>query len=208
MSAHPVIEQLAQLVRDEPSITVAELARKMGYAEQKSVYYWLEKAGFRSIRLFRDAVLTGRFPPDTQVPQWPARFRDSDETFSPGTLPLMAITTPGVVRKQGMTIQNVLSDTLSPAGYSIVLATDDYVPLLIKGDLLLIEPGSEPSNGALALVWIPTKQTTGVYRHHRLSPAGPSRFYHPVTGQEQTDDIAMLGLVMGSLRMFAPSVPV
>jgi len=41
------IDQMAQLVLANPTITAKELAQKMGYAEQKSVYYWLEKAGYR-----------------------------------------------------------------------------------------------------------------------------------------------------------------
>lgn len=46
------------VVRAHPTITVHELAREMGYSEDRSVYYWLRKAGFRGLRDFKESVLT------------------------------------------------------------------------------------------------------------------------------------------------------
>jgi hypothetical protein len=56
-----VVDKIAELIRTDPSITVKELARRLGYAEEKSVYYWINKRGFRGIRPFKRAVLTGQF---------------------------------------------------------------------------------------------------------------------------------------------------
>lgn len=49
---------MAALVREDPAITVAEIARRLGYSEEKSVYYWLEKARIKGIREFKRMVLT------------------------------------------------------------------------------------------------------------------------------------------------------
>lgn len=51
------IDKLIELVKHDPAITVAELAACLGYSEEKSVYYWLEKAGYSGIREFKRDVL-------------------------------------------------------------------------------------------------------------------------------------------------------
>ncbi|MGB9866805.1 MAG: S24 family peptidase [Bacillota bacterium] len=51
------IDRLIELVKHDPAITVAELAASLGYSEEKSVYYWLEKAGYSGIREFKRDVL-------------------------------------------------------------------------------------------------------------------------------------------------------
>jgi hypothetical protein len=54
------VERMAWVIREDPSITVKELTKKMGFAEQKSVYYWLDKANFKGLKAFRRAVLAHR----------------------------------------------------------------------------------------------------------------------------------------------------
>lgn len=61
MEAHDVLQRMSQLVRERPAITVRELADALGYSQERSVYYWLNKADFRGIRQFRDAVLRGEW---------------------------------------------------------------------------------------------------------------------------------------------------
>src|SRR5690606_36790877 len=61
MEAHDVLQRMSQLVRERPDITVRELADALEYSQERSVYYWLNKAGFRGIRQFRDAVLRGEW---------------------------------------------------------------------------------------------------------------------------------------------------
>jgi hypothetical protein len=75
-----VTDQIAQLVLQDPSISVRELAERLGYSEEKSVYYWLHKRGFRGIRAFKRAVLTGQYRS-----QWSAR---EPSGARPGRLPV------------------------------------------------------------------------------------------------------------------------
>jgi transposase-like protein len=56
-----VVDKIADLILQDPSISVRELARRLGYAEEKTVYYWLSKQGYRGIRPFKRAVLTGQY---------------------------------------------------------------------------------------------------------------------------------------------------
>jgi SOS-response transcriptional repressor LexA len=57
-----IIDDIARLVLQDPNLSARGIAKKLGYSEQKSVYYWLKKAGFRGLKDFRHAVLRGRYP--------------------------------------------------------------------------------------------------------------------------------------------------
>jgi hypothetical protein len=59
--SHDVIDKIAELILQDPSISVREVATRLGYAEEKTVYYWLSKRGFHGIRPFKRAVLTGQY---------------------------------------------------------------------------------------------------------------------------------------------------
>jgi hypothetical protein len=56
-----VTDQIADLILQDPSISVKDLTRRMGYAEEKTIYYWLNKRGYRGIKAFKRAVLTGQY---------------------------------------------------------------------------------------------------------------------------------------------------
>ncbi|MHB1610191.1 MAG: hypothetical protein ACYCT0_00710 [Sulfobacillus sp.] len=56
-----VLNQMAQFILEDPYITAKQLAKKLGYAEEKTVYYWVDKASFRGLQSFKRAVLGGQF---------------------------------------------------------------------------------------------------------------------------------------------------
>ncbi len=58
-----VIDQIANLILEDPLITASRIARKLGYAEEKTVYYWLHKSHFTGLNAFKKAVLHGQFLP-------------------------------------------------------------------------------------------------------------------------------------------------
>lgn len=64
MQSPDYLAQMANLVRANPSITVREIARELQFADNKSVYYWLDKYKFHGLRDFKRAVLSGRQPRD------------------------------------------------------------------------------------------------------------------------------------------------
>ncbi|MHB1505607.1 MAG: hypothetical protein ACYCO4_07825 [Sulfobacillus sp.] len=55
-----ITHRIAALIRQQPSISARRVAKALGYAEPKSVYYWLSKDGF-TFNGFKDAVLSGAF---------------------------------------------------------------------------------------------------------------------------------------------------
>lgn len=60
-----VIDRIANLILEDPLITASRLARKLGYAEEKTVYYWLHKSHFSGLNAFKKAVLHGQYLPQS-----------------------------------------------------------------------------------------------------------------------------------------------
>lgn len=56
------LEQMADLVRQQPAISARELAGLCGWSEPKSVYYWLRKGRYRGLKHFKDIVLAQAEP--------------------------------------------------------------------------------------------------------------------------------------------------
>lgn len=52
------LTQMATLIKQNPSITVRELATELSFADSKSVYYWLDKGNYTGINEFRRKVLS------------------------------------------------------------------------------------------------------------------------------------------------------
>lgn len=56
------LTQIAALIRQNPSITVREIATELKFADSKSVYYWLEKNNIQGINEFKRIVLSEEKP--------------------------------------------------------------------------------------------------------------------------------------------------
>lgn len=56
------LTQIAALIKQNPSITVREIAAELQFADSKSVYYWLEKGNVGGINEFKRLVLTEEKP--------------------------------------------------------------------------------------------------------------------------------------------------
>ncbi len=56
-----VADKIADVILSDPSVSVREIAQRLGYAEEKTIYYWMNKRGFHGIRPFKRAVLTGQY---------------------------------------------------------------------------------------------------------------------------------------------------
>ncbi len=62
-----VIDQIANLILEDPLITAARIARRLGYAEEKTVYYWLHKSHYSGLNAFKKAVLHGQYLPPRET---------------------------------------------------------------------------------------------------------------------------------------------
>ena len=126
--AEPTLEKIVSLIRAQPAITVRELARELGFSEERSVYYWLRKAGHRGLKTFKTEVLWER-----------GRLDERDPPESDGSA------APGIVHEGAR--------VYSP--HVLTIATRAYEPWVRAGDELHVDPGAVPVNGDLVLVDLP-----------------------------------------------------
>lgn len=56
-----VLDKIVNLILQDPFLTATEIARRLGYAEEKTVYYWIDKAHYSGLVAFKRAVLSGQF---------------------------------------------------------------------------------------------------------------------------------------------------
>lgn len=146
-----MLNAIAVLLRENPAITVRELASRLGYSEAKSIYYWLEKGGYHGIKSFRQAVLRGDYPPEATAAvrepvgdHWqPAGWPEVRviEKITPAGEPVLG---PGAL---------YLPWPLPQASVlSLRWPNDDYAPFVQAGDQLLLEREGGVGDGDLILV--------------------------------------------------------
>ncbi|MEW6523445.1 MAG: hypothetical protein AB1445_07720 [Bacillota bacterium] len=198
MSTDTVLDKIAEIILAHPAASVARIAKELGYAEEKSVYYWLHKAGYRSAREFRAAVLTGRFP--RRLPRPPERLA---ERTSPSwdTLPVAEAVPPGRIHYTGTTLAMASAVLVSPSGFALKLETGEYAPVLLSGDFLVVDPAGAVDDAALVLAWL-DGHSVCVCRYY--APRDTTVLLHPVSGLPWPGHPAVLGRVVAMVRPFGP----
>lgn len=62
-----VLDRIVHVILEDPFLTARQIARRLGYAEEKTIYYWIEKAHYSGLTAFKRAVLNGQFRPGTRA---------------------------------------------------------------------------------------------------------------------------------------------
>lgn len=191
---HPNVDTMAAIILKRPTITARQLADALDFAQVRSVYYWLRKAGYRGMTDFRQAVLTGKYPVSTTASAGPVQLRARHVA----EVPLLAAERPP-------SDYVVTTRTVSREAFAVAVDSDDYRPLVERNDILLIDPDDRLVDGDLA--WVePDSGRQVLCRVY----ATPERWYvHPVTGRpiepppkDGPVGIRLLGRVVGLHRTF------
>ncbi len=151
-----IIDDMAHIVMQNPNATAKEIASELGYAEEKSVYYWLAKAGFRGLREFRRAVLR-RLPPAPAHGTGHSYVKDSGDAALPlyqegDTHPLPTGLWDHIRRQAG------------PHSYGVVLTKSEFPPLVSRGDVLVVDPEAPCFQGDL--IWVSLKGSKHLVRRY------------------------------------------
>ncbi len=163
-----VLNRMAYLILEDPFITAAELSQKLGYSEEKTIYYWLSKAHYQGLQAFKRAVVGGRF----RLPAHAARENHSHY----GRLPLV-----GGFSQDGKPI--VTKETLSGSLAANVLgrlAWRYHGPVqgpVQSGDLLLLSPLQDNDPAKWILVGSPKLPTVLL----RVASGSDICYIHPDT---------------------------
>ena len=162
-----VIDQMSRLVLADPNVTARQIAKSLGYAEEKSVYYWLQKSGFSGMRDFKRSVLKRTLPTSRRAEGFT---REGSDTF----LPLFS----GPQQKAlGTDLQLHLLGVVGHESYGVVLVEDNCEPLAFPGDILLVDPGAPAFQGDLQ--WASVRGRMRLVRQY--GPAGDSLFFVDAT---------------------------
>ncbi|MGI6037468.1 MAG: LexA family protein [Limnochordia bacterium] len=183
------LQKMTYLIKENPTITARQLATALGYAQEKSVYYWLRKMGYKGLRDFKADVLAQ-----------PSGLEKIREGTSPYYIQELPIHGP-LGTAYGRVPLVVLEGELSPESFAVTVTTDDYVPLVDADDLLIIDPEARWASGDLVL------QAQGAdYKLRRLYTTGDGYLLiHPLkekTYRTVPDRIGILGKVVRLVRRF------
>ncbi|HHY76536.1 MAG TPA: hypothetical protein GX500_07190 [Firmicutes bacterium] len=152
-----IIDDMMHIIMKNPNATARDIARELGYAEEKSVYYWLGKSGYRGLRDFKLAVLR-RAPREMGAgTEKPAYVRESSGSQlrlyseDEGTV-LPASLWEHILRQAG------------PQSYGVLLTKSEYPPLVSRGDVLIVDPEAPFFQGDLA--WVSVKGSKRLVRRY------------------------------------------
>lgn len=187
---------MAAIIIARPAVTAREIAEELGFAQQRSVYYWLRKAGYGGLTRFREAVLTGQYPVATYT----------EGPFKPRATHVAEV--PLTVGDSAQTASSeyvVTTQTVGQATFALAIRSDEYYPIFERHDVLLIDPDVAVADGDIVLVR--SKEQPDVLCR---AYAGRQPLYvHPVTGRPllaktsgNGSAFELLGRVIGLQRRY------
>ena len=124
-----MLNSMAQIILEDPYITGKELARKLGYADEKAVYYWTLRSSYKGLTAFKRAVLSGQYRIQDTIAREPrqrygrvpiiAGFRDGrDPLLSGETITVVGVpTVQWAWRYPGPPVGPFLPDDVLLLGY-------------------------------------------------------------------------------------------
>lgn len=125
------LAHMAALIKQNPSITVREIAAELKFADSKSVYYWLEKGNIKGINEFKRMVL-GEEP----FPSSPFSLEIEGEPHFLVTIPLFSWNPK---QKKPVAEWFHLHNHPQPQGlFAIRVGTNQYSPWFLENDVLII----------------------------------------------------------------------
>lgn len=152
-----IIDDMVHIVMQNPNATAKDIAAELGYAEEKSVYYWLAKAGFRGLKDFRLAVLR-RTPPQPPAEAAPAPYvRDSGD-------PSFRLYPEEDTRALPIGLWEHIRKQAGPHSYGVLLTKSEFPPLVSRGDVLVVDPGAPFFQGDL--IWVTVKGAKRLVRRY------------------------------------------
>lgn len=139
------LTQIAALIKQNPSITVREIASELQFADSKSVYYWLEKNNIHGINEFKRLVLSEERP-------HPSSF-SLDVNGISHYLVLVPLYEWNPKQKSPHGEWYYLHYHPHPRGlFAIEVGTNRYNPWFIQNDILIVSQTSSYPEGSWVLL--------------------------------------------------------
>lgn len=166
-----VLDRIANLILEDPLITATRIAHRLGYAEEKTVYYWLRKSHYAGLNAFKKAVLRGQFTPQSDR---------AEET--PGLYGRLPVTDAWTV--EGQPIFQGDSITISSGQPAELVWRYPGPPLqsILPQDLLVLK-SLDPR---IDTPWVVAHTVEGMALRVQVNYGSHHVFIHPVTMERDT----------------------
>lgn len=152
-----VIDEIARYILADPNVTARTIAARLGYAEEKSVYYWLQKAGFKGMKDFKASVLRRTLPgaaprkPDTPLA------RDAGDSG-------LTLFSDADEKTPVSNFQSHVEGLVGHETYGVLLTRTEFPPFAGAGDVVVVDPGAPSFQGDL--MWASVKGRMRLVRQY------------------------------------------
>lgn len=182
------LEQIAALIKQDPSITVRQIASELKFADSKSVYYWLDKENVGGINEFKRLVL-GQKPEDLQ----PYSFELDGVRYYPVQIPLLDW---NCRQKKPRKLWHYIHSHPSPRGLFVVrVGTNYYNPWFMQNDLIVISNEDIRSEGS----WVLLSQKNQFF----IGKVLDKQVICPISLKAYDQDLTHLGIILNQQRYFS-----
>jgi hypothetical protein len=182
------LQQMAALIKKDPSITVRQIAKELKFADSKSVYYWLEKGQVGGINAFKRLVLS-------QDATW-----SSPQAFDLGGIAHYLVKIPlfdwNPKQKNPVEEWYHLHHQSQPQGFFAVrVGINRYSPWFIQNDILVISEGRSCPEDS----WVLLKTSEEFVIGKTLSS---KQVMDPITLKVHRSNLSTVGLIVSQHRYF------
>lgn len=186
------LNQIAALIKQDPSISVREIAAELKFADSKSVYYWLEKSNISGINEFKRRVLT-------EDRSHPASF-SLDINGEPHYLVILSLYSWNTKQKNPVASWYHLHDSPQPQGlFAIRVDTNELNPWFAQDDVLIISDEKEPKEGS----WVLMKSSN----QYLIGKMINKQIVNPNTLNAVAGNYNPLGVIISQNRFFTAKSP-
>lgn len=185
------LEQIAALIKRDPSITVRRIAQELKFADSKSVYYWLDKSNISGIKEFKRMVLGH----EEAEPSPPSFELGGKRRF---VVRLPCFEWDPKQKTPGQEWHYVHSHPRPRGLFAIRVGTDRYSPWFLPDDILIISTAKRSSfpEGSWALLQSDSEFAIGKVINEQI--------VDPVTLKAHGASLIGAGTIIYQQRSFSP----
>jgi len=182
------LDQIAALIKQDPTITVRQIANELKFADSKSVYYWLDKGNVGGIKEFKRQVL-GHASSEPA----PVCFEIEGVPHYVVDLPLVSWNPR---QKNHGKEWHFIHRHPQPRGlFAVRVETERYSPWFMPNDILIVSPCSSSPEGSWALLRNEDEYVIGKVVHKQI--------VDPVTLKVHNSDATLVGQILSQQRYFS-----
>lgn len=182
------LDQIAALIKQDPSITVRQIASELKFADSKSVYYWLEKSNVSGINEFKRLVLGHQS-------SGPSSLSLDIDGIPHYVLPLPLLDWNLQQKNPGKEWYYFHSHPQPRGLFAIHVGTNRYSPWFLQNDILIVSKSKSYPEGSWALFALQQETLIGKLINKQI--------VDPITLAPYGPGLSAVGLIVHQQRHFS-----